>query len=142
MKPNLAIWCEILNNIFSLIFNIEMVLKLIGLGYFYFWQYWNLFDFFVVVTTDLGVLLDVLGVEGSYSSTATVFRAFRMMKMFRLIKSSENVKLLLDTVFNILPSVTNIMALMVLLLYIYAALALNLFSGVMLQKHLSEEINF
>lgn len=132
MNPNTEWWCNLLNNCFSFIFNIEMIFKLIGLGQFYFWIYWNLFDMFIVVTTDIGMLMFIYGIEGSYTSTATVFRAFRMMRMFRLIKSSENVKLLIDTVFNILPSVTNVMALMILLLYIYAALAVNLFSGVML----------
>ena len=132
MNPNTEWWCNLLNNCFSFIFNIEMIFKLIGLGQFYFWIYWNLFDMFIVVTTDIGMLMFMYGIEGSYTSTATVFRAFRMMRMFRIIKSSENVKLLIDTVFNILPSVTNVMALMILLLYIYAALAVNLFSGVML----------
>ena len=51
-------------------------------------------------------------------------------------------RLILDTIFNILPQVGNVMSLILLLLYIYAALGINLFSGIMLQDKLDDKNNF
>ena len=91
------------NYFFALAFNFEMIIKLIGLGRIYFLYTWNIFDMTIVVMTDLGILLDILSTGGSFSSTATVIRAFRIMRIFKLIRSSIHIRLILDTLFNILP---------------------------------------
>ena len=62
--------------------------------------------------------------------------------MFKLIRSSPHMRLIMDTVFNILPQITNVMSLILLLFYIYAALGINLFSSVMLQDSLDLKNNF
>ena len=62
--------------------------------------------------------------------------------MFKLIRSSVHMRLILDTVFNILPQVGNVMSLILLLFFIYAALGINLFSGIQLQEKLDEKNNF
>lgn len=127
---------------FALVFNFEMILKLIGLGKIYFLSAWNKFDMIIVFATDFGILLGIFNLGASFSSTATVIRGFRIMRMFKLIRSSVHMRLILDTVFNILPQVSNVMALIFLLFFIYAALGINLFSGVMLQEKLDSKNNF
>ena len=47
------------NMFFATMFNIEMILKLIGLDKQYFYSSWNLFDMGVVFGTDLGILMDI-----------------------------------------------------------------------------------
>ena len=64
------------------------------------------------------------------------------MRLFKLVKSFEHMRLVIDTVFNILPQVGNVMSLIFLLLYIYAALGINMFSGIMLQERLDDKNNF
>mmetsp|Transcript_24329 Transcript_24329/g.37632 ORF Transcript_24329/g.37632 Transcript_24329/m.37632 type:complete len:197 (+) Transcript_24329:6887-7477(+) len=131
------------NLVFAFVFNCEMILKIIGLGFeTYFMNSWNKFDMFIVLGTDFGLLLNIFEIGGGFSTAASVVRGFRIMRMFRLIKSSVHVRLILDTIMNILPQITNVMSLIVLLFFIYAVLALNLFSGVMLQEHLDEKNNF
>ena len=66
-------------------------------------------------------------------ATTSVIRGFRIMRIFRLVKASIAIRLLIDTILNILPQISNIMSLMGILLFIYAALGLNLFSQVMHQ---------
>lgn len=88
---------------FALVFNIEMILKLIGLGKIYFLSAWNKFDMVIVFATDFGLILKFFDLGASFSSTATVIRGFRIMRMFKLIRSSVHMRLILDTVFNILP---------------------------------------
>ena len=47
------------NYVFAAVFNVEMILKLLGLRKVYFYSYWNLFDMVIVVLTNLGILLKV-----------------------------------------------------------------------------------
>ena len=68
------------------------------------------------------------GAGGSMGATTSVIRGFRIMRIFRLVKASISMRLLIDTLMNILPQITNIMSLMGILLFIYAALGINLFS--------------
>ena len=131
-----------INFVFSAVFNLEMIFKLIGLRKIYFIDTWNKFDMLIVFATDLGLILDVFDLGTSFSQAATVIRSFRIMRMFKLIRSSVHMRLILDTVFNILPQVTNVMTLIFLLYFIYACLGINLFSGIMLQDALDEKNNF
>lgn len=119
-----------MNYVFTFIFNTEMIIKLIGLGCKqYFDDAWNKFDAFVVVATDFGLILNFLNVDGaSFSTAATVIRAFRIMRIIRLVKKNKDIKLILDTLFNIIPQITNFIGLLFLLLFIYTALGINLFS--------------
>ena len=126
--PMLEFVSEIANYIFAFVFNMEMILKLIGLGKIYFMYSWNIFDMIIVIATDIGLLLKWLNLGETFSSAATVVRSFRIMRMFKLIRSSVNIRLILDTVFNILPQIKNVMTLILLLLFIFAALGINLFA--------------
>ena len=96
----------------------------------------------IVFATDFGILLRLLKLNESFQSAATVIRSFRIMRMFKLIRSSVHMRLILDTVFNILPQISNVMQLIFLMFFIFAALGINLFSGVMLQENLDSKNNF
>ena len=133
---------EWFNFIFGIIFNIEMILKLLSLGCSYFTSYRNLFDAFIVIGTDMGLVLKYLNVGGNISSATSVVRGFRIMRIFRLVRASVSIKLIIDTLINILPQITNIMSLMGILLFIYAALGINLFSEIMPQDVINEKNNF
>ena len=49
-----------LNMAFSIIFNIECVAKIIGLGRAYFYTAWNRFDMFIVIGTDVGFIVNIM----------------------------------------------------------------------------------
>ena len=108
-----------------------MILKLLAQGRNYFRQGWNVFDCFIVFGTDFGIIVSVIGLGSSLGGATSVIRGFRIMRIFRLIRASVAIRLLIDTIMNILPQITNIMSLMGILLFIYAALGLNIFSQVM-----------
>jgi len=91
------------NYLFALIFNVEMILKLIGLGAQYFYSAWNLFDMTVVMGTDVGLILEFTTAGSGFSTAATVVRAFRIMRIVRLVRSQPSIKIILDTVVNIIP---------------------------------------
>jgi len=48
---------ELANQVFAYIFNLECLMKLIGLGCSYFDSSWNKFDFLVVLGTNAGLLV-------------------------------------------------------------------------------------
>lgn len=78
---------EKLNYVFAFIFNVEMILKLIGLDHQYFYSSWNIFDMIVVFSGDAGIILKFVSSGSSFSSAATVVRAFRIMRIVRLVRS-------------------------------------------------------
>lgn len=142
MHPFIEDFSEQINYVFTFIFNFEMVVKLIGLGKMYFHIYWNVFDMLIVISSDVGIVMELLELGQNFSGTMTIFRAFRIMRMFKLIRSSPQMRILLDTVLNILPQITNVMSLILLLFFIYSALGINLFSAIMLQEELNRKNNF
>ena len=96
----------------------------------------------IVISTDFGIMLKIFKLGDSFASATTVIRGFRIMRMFKLIRSSVSMRLVMDTLYNILPQVGNVMSLILLLFFIYAALGTNLFSGIMLQDALDDKNNF
>lgn len=131
-----------LNIFFAVVFNAEMILKLIALQLQYFDSAWNQFDCFVVIATDAGFVMAALNMGANFSTVATVIRALRIMRIIRLIRSQEDIKIILDTLQIILPQIRNFMTLMFLLLFIYAALGINQFGGVVEGEFLTDKNNF
>jgi hypothetical protein len=133
---------EFLNNVFAVIFNIEMLLKLSSDGHRYFLNNWNLFDMFIVISADLGIILEFYQLSGNFKSVSTVFRALRILRIAKLLKEFENIRVILDSVAVILPNITNVMCLFVLILYIYACIGIYLFAGAMRLEELNRYNNF
>lgn len=75
-------------------------------------------------------------------SATSVIRTFRMLRVLRLIKKAKTLKLLIDTLIFILPSLTNIALLVVLGYFIFTALGINLFGGSRLVGELNYNANF
>lgn len=95
----------------------------------------------MVFGTNIGIVISRVA-ETDISTAASVIRGFRIMRIFRLIRSAKNIKVILDTVVKLLPQITNIMLLIFLLFFIYAALGINLFSEVKFQQELNPKNNF
>lgn len=118
-----------------------MVIKMIALCHRYFLDSaWNRFDFLIVLGTDLGIIMNIANIGIDISTTATVIRSFRIMRIFRLLKSYGRV--VLDTLMNILPQITNIMGLIFLLLFIYSVLGISLFADVKYGDYYNKNNNF
>jgi len=71
------------NLVFVIIFTIEAMLKLIGLGpTYYFYIDWNKFDFTVVI-------LSLISLSDTGSFNLTALRIIRVARLLRMIKSSK-----------------------------------------------------
>ena len=83
---------EFLNYVFAFIFNVEMFLKLASDGHRYFLNNWNLFDMFIVLSADIGIVLEFYQLSGNFKSVSTVFRALRILRIAKLLKEFENIR--------------------------------------------------
>jgi len=71
--------------IFAGIFNLECILKLVAFGKYYFWESHNIFDFALIIGTDLGILLTAAFPNFSIGPLAALLRAFRIGRILRLV---------------------------------------------------------
>lgn len=113
---------KVANLFFTIIFAVEMVLKLYGFGCKkYVADNFNNFDAFIVIMSyvELVVPQDDSGEGGGGLG---MLRAFRLLRIFKIIKSWESLKVLLSTVFDSLQAITNLGVLIVLFLFIFALL--------------------
>lgn len=54
-----------MNNFFTICFTVEAIIKIVGFGFRYFKDKWNIFDFLIVVFSAVGIILEqVLQLEG------------------------------------------------------------------------------
>ena len=72
--------------IFAGVFNIECILKLLALGKYYFWESHNIFDFSLIIGSNLGILITIAVPDFSIGPLATLLRAFRIGRILRLLK--------------------------------------------------------
>jgi hypothetical protein len=79
---------ENLNIVFSLLFIIEMIVKLLGLGFkSYFSDSYNAFDCVIVVSTTVDLFISNLLTYDNEGSAITAFRAFRLLRVFKIAKT-------------------------------------------------------
>ena len=80
---------EILNYTFTAIYTIEMIIKMIAFGKDYFKDSWCLFDFIIVLSAWIGIiLLKVFNID--VGSISTIIRSFRIARVLKLIKTAKN----------------------------------------------------
>ena len=85
---------DVTNYIFTAIFFVEAVLKLIAYGKSYFNNSWNKFDFFVVIASLFDVVMNVLG-ESSFSwlsSAPQIARVMRVLRVARIVRLAGKAK--------------------------------------------------
>ena len=63
------------------------------------------------------------------SKVLTVLRAFRLLRIFKIVKSWTTLKKLLQTVLSSFSSIANLGLLMFLLIFIYSLIGMQFFSG-------------
>lgn len=91
---------EIANLTFYCIFLLEMILKIIGLGFKgYCKDRFNIFDGFIVALSTVEVALFYSGSNSDVSSGGAIsaFRAFRLLRIFKLARSWTALQKLLQT---------------------------------------------
>ena len=129
---------------FTYFYYAECITKLFALGHAYFNDNWCRFDFFLVCTS----LLDQFASELLHSvlpMPPTLLRVLRVLRVLRILRLLKNLKGLRDLVFTLIlafPGLINVGALLLLVMFIYAVLGMNIFTFVMHGDVLNDNKNF
>ncbi|XP_037399800.1 voltage-dependent T-type calcium channel subunit alpha-1G isoform X8 [Pygocentrus nattereri] len=122
---------KICNYIFTVIFVLESVFKLVAFGFRRFFKdRWNQLDLAIVLLSIMGITLEEIEVNASLPINPTIIRIMRVLRIARvlkLLKMAVGMRALLDTVIQALPQVGNLGLLFMLLFFIFAALGVELF---------------
>uniref|UniRef100_A0A3Q2Z1H8 Sodium channel protein n=1 Tax=Hippocampus comes TaxID=109280 RepID=A0A3Q2Z1H8_HIPCM len=109
------------NLVFTGIFTAEMVLKLIALDpYYYFQQGWNIFDGIIVCLSLME--LGLSNVEG-----LSVLRSFRLLRVFKLAKSWPTLNTLIKIIGNSVGALGNLTLVLAIIVFIFAVVGMQLF---------------
>jgi len=120
------------NFFFTWVFIAECGLKLMALGIKQYWStWWNRVDGFVVALSLVGFAIEAVisaFVEVDME-LLRVFRAIRIIRIVRLLKADQakGCLRLLETLCYTLPSLANVSALLLLVLFIYTTLGMSFF---------------
>ncbi|XP_066499275.1 voltage-dependent L-type calcium channel subunit alpha-1D isoform X2 [Hoplias malabaricus] len=146
---------DILNMIFTTLFTIEMIIKLLALRpYHYFIDAWNSFDALIVV----GSLVDIVLAEfsggeshgegkgdGESSKVSiTFFRLFRVMRLVKLLSKGEGIRTLLWTFVKSLQALPYVGLLIAMIFFIYGVIGMQTFGKIAIDDdtELSRNNNF
>ena len=132
---------DYINISFGVIFTIEAVIKITGMGKSYFKNKWNLFDFIIVVGGWIGTVV-AYATPLRIGFHMTVLRTFRIFRLARLVRRARSLKIIFATFLIALPALANVGGLLMLLLFLYAILGVQLFAKVKLQDNLNNDANF
>ncbi|XP_053914076.1 sodium channel protein type 5 subunit alpha-like [Cuculus canorus] len=118
------------NLVFTGIFTAEMILKIIALDpYYYFQQPWNIFDS-VIVTLSL-IELSLPKYKGKKErrrgGTLSVLRSFRLLRVFKLAKSWPTLNTLIKIIGNSLGALSNLTLVLAIIIFIFAIVGMQLF---------------
>jgi len=123
---------ELFNEFFTWVFFLEMILKLIGLGWGNYKQDgYNLFDAVIVVLSLVDWTLSrIPGLDAG--SALTALRALRLLRMMKLSKSWHALAEILRKTVASLKDISNFSMLLGLFMYIFALLGMELFANIAL----------
>uniref|UniRef100_M4A9M9 Voltage-dependent L-type calcium channel subunit alpha n=1 Tax=Xiphophorus maculatus TaxID=8083 RepID=M4A9M9_XIPMA len=131
---------NILNMLFTGLFTVEMILKLIAFkprGYFS--DPWNVFDFLIVIGSIIDVILsEINGLQNSEENariSITFFRLFRVMRLVKLLSRGEGIRTLLWTFIKSFQALPYVALLIVMLFFIYAVIGMQMFGKIALRDN-------
>ncbi|XP_065108405.1 sodium channel, voltage-gated, type I-like, alpha [Paramisgurnus dabryanus] len=122
MKNDFANILSTGNLVFIGIFTAEMILKIIALDpYTYFQEGWNIFDSVIVTLSLLELSLQkVLSGMG-------ILRPFRLLRVFKLAKSWPTLNMLIKIIGNSLGAMSNLTLVLAIIVFIFAVVGMQLF---------------
>uniref|UniRef100_A0A8D3EAJ0 Voltage-dependent L-type calcium channel subunit alpha n=1 Tax=Scophthalmus maximus TaxID=52904 RepID=A0A8D3EAJ0_SCOMX len=146
---------DILNMIFTVVFTIEMIIKLLALrAHHYFIDPWNSFDALIVVGSVLDIAVSEFSVSlftqsgGSKGESGkvsiTFFRLFRVLRLVKLLSKGEGIRTLLWTFVKSLQALPYVGLLIAMIFFIYAVIGMQTFGKVAVDDdtHINRNCNF
>ena len=122
-----------MNIIFTAIFTLEALLKIIAMGFVwgkhtYLLNPWNILDLFVVITSILDLMYGTQG-GGSTLKSFKALRALRALRPLRMINRNEGLKIIVNSLFKAIPSVGNLLLVAFMVALVFAMMGIRLYKG-------------
>lgn len=115
------------NFCFIWIFTTALILNLNAKRQHFFSVSWQNFDFFVVSSSQIVLLLNYLKI-GDPGMKGIVVRTLRLGRMFRIIKNFKTIGVIFQTLTEAGPSIVSIGSLLLLVVFMYAIIGMKLFA--------------
>uniref|UniRef100_A0A674JK08 Sodium channel protein n=1 Tax=Terrapene triunguis TaxID=2587831 RepID=A0A674JK08_9SAUR len=134
MTPPFKFMLRVGNMVFTGIFTAEMILKIVALDpYYYFQQRWNIFDSLIVTLSliELG-LPKSKGRKGG--RIISVLRSFRLLRVFKLAKSWPTLNTLIKIIGNSVGALGNLTLVLAIIVFIFAVVGMQLFGEKYFEK--------
>ncbi|XP_049817444.1 voltage-dependent T-type calcium channel subunit alpha-1H-like isoform X2 [Aethina tumida] len=122
---------EITNIIFSVIFGIEMVLKIVADGPFgYISNGFNVFDGVIVVLSAVEIFQKYTYDDEMHNDSGlSVLRTFRLLRILKLVRFLPNLRRQLFVMLRTMDNVAVFFSLLILFIFIFSILGMYLFGG-------------
>lgn len=139
---------EAANYFFTGVFILEACIKIFSFGMkSYFSTFWNIFDFFIVVSSVSELILSRVLLGNYYLLRITpqiirIFRILRVLRIIKLIKRLGTLKKIIGTLISALPAIGYIGLLYLIVIYIFAILGVILFKNVTEGEQIDDYNNF
>ncbi|XP_068207434.1 sodium channel protein 60E-like [Palaemon carinicauda] len=111
---------EVGNRVFTAVFTLECIMKIMALSKEFFTNKWNVFDLVIVLAS----LLD-LGLE--IGSGLSVLRGMRLLRVLKLAQSWRTMRVLLSIIVSTLGALGNLTFVLIIIIYIFAVIGMQLF---------------
>ncbi|XP_023326004.1 voltage-dependent T-type calcium channel subunit alpha-1G [Eurytemora carolleeae] len=119
---------EISNLAFSIIFSVEMLLKISAYGIpKYLSDGFNVFDGFIVILSGFEIYNGVVNGISSEGSGLSVLRTFRLLRILKLVRFLPNLRRQLIVMLRTMDNVAVFFGLLMLFIFIFSILGMNLF---------------
>nr|XP_060639342.1 sodium channel protein type 4 subunit alpha B-like [Anolis sagrei ordinatus] len=136
MTPGFKLMLSIGNKIFTAIFTAEVILKIIAMDpFYYFQQRSNIFDSIVVFISIIELSIPSeppkpgKGKRGGKKGTFTVLRTLRLLRVFKLAKSWPTLNTLIKIILNSIGALSNLTLVLILIVFIFAVFGMQLFGN-------------
>ncbi|XP_055913399.1 voltage-dependent T-type calcium channel subunit alpha-1I isoform X3 [Eupeodes corollae] len=121
---------ETSNVVFSAIFAVEMLLKVVAEGPFrYIANGFNVFDGIIVILSAIEICQTFSGNGGGGGSGLSVLRTFRLLRILKLVRFMPNLRRQLFVMLRTMDNVAVFFSLLVLFIFIFSILGMYLFGG-------------
>mmetsp|Transcript_8880 Transcript_8880/g.23167 ORF Transcript_8880/g.23167 Transcript_8880/m.23167 type:complete len:1893 (-) Transcript_8880:370-6048(-) len=121
---------EDINLVLTYIFIAEMALKMLGLGLVeYFSERFNQFDFLVVMTSIVDVVVTAQSAGGGSSTGVSSLRGMRLLRLFKLARSWSSMRKILNTLGIALGNLKALTIVWGMFMYIFALLCMQFCGG-------------
>ena len=132
-----------LNNLFIAVFLIENLIKLVLDQKHYFHSKKSLYEAFILLLIFIDIIIQAAisipsnHIQNTYIIYEAIVKGMQATRIYRIFKRIQSVKQIYDTLFHVLPTLLNMLLLIILILYMYTIVGMDIFSYLKPQKTLN-----